>query len=158
MIEKEFRNGFLFYFRFHTINPSKNLESRIMNYELLMFIHLFTILPCIIIGGVLFLIPKGTGIHKFWGRIYMILMLFTASVTLFMPAKVGSNIFNHFGWIHLLSFLTIYTVPGAYFAIKRGNIRSHKRKMIILYIGAILIAGAFTLVPGRYLHTVLFGV
>lgn len=87
----------------------------------------------------------------------MILMLVTAMVTLFMPAQVGPRVLNHFGWIHSFSFLTIYTVPSAYVAIKKGNIKSHKRKMILLYFGAIVIAGGFTFTPGRYLYEVFFG-
>lgn len=126
-------------------------------YDTLMFLHLYTVVPCVFIGGFLLIIKKGTGIHKRLGSIYMILMLFTAIVTLFMPAYVGGRILNHFGWIHLFSFLTIWTVPTAYIAIKRGNIKAHKRKMILLYFGALIIAGAFTLMPGRYLHEVFFG-
>lgn len=128
-----------------------------MSYETLMYIHLLTVLPCVVIGGVLLIIKKGTKIHITFGRIYMVLMLFTAIITLFMPAKVGIVIFNHFGWIHLFSILTILTVPTAYIAIKKGNVKAHKRKMILLYFGAIIIAGAFTFSPGRYLHQVFFG-
>ena len=86
----------------------------------------------------------------------MILMLITATITLFMPAQVGSTVLNHFGFIHLFSFLTLYTVPTAYWAIKVGDVKSHKRKMITLYIGAIIIAGGFTFFPGRYLHGLFF--
>ena len=86
----------------------------------------------------------------------MSLMLTTAIVTLFMPAKVGPQLFGHFGWIHSFSALTIYTVPTALLAIRKGNIVSHKRKMLLLYFGAIVIAGGFTLVPGRFLHELLF--
>jgi uncharacterized membrane protein len=126
-------------------------------YDTLMFLHLYTVIPCVFIGGFLLVIKKGTGIHKRLGRLYMVLMLFTAIVTLFMPAYVGGRVLNHFGWIHLFSFLTIWTVPTAYIAIKKGNIKAHKRKMILLYFGALIIAGAFTLMPGRYLHEVFFG-
>ncbi len=87
----------------------------------------------------------------------MILMLLTASVTLFMPAEVGPRFLNHFGWIHSFSFLTIYTVPTAYWAIKNGEVKRHKRKMILLYFGAIIIAGGFTFTPGRFLHSLFFG-
>ena len=128
-----------------------------MSYNVLMFLHLFTVLPAFIIGTISLLLKKGTQLHKVLGRIYMILMLFTAILTLFMPAAVGPSLFNHFGWIHLFSFLTIYTVPTAYIAIKKGNIKAHKRKMILLYFGALIIAGAFTFMPGRYLHSVFFG-
>lgn len=124
-----------------------------MNYIELMYLHLATVVPAFAIGTLLLIIKKGTSIHKIYGRIYMILMIITALITLFMEAEVGPKLFNHFGWIHSFSFLTLYTVPTAYMAIKKGNVKSHKRKMILLYFGAIIIAGGFTFVPGRYLHT-----
>ena len=127
-----------------------------MTYDILMNAHLSTVVPCFVIGTILLIIKKGTTFHKVSGRIYMILMLITATITLFMSAKVGPTILNHFGYIHLFSFLTIYTVPTAYLAIKKGNVKTHKRKMIILYFGAIIIAGGFTFVPGRYLYSVFF--
>lgn len=124
--------------------------------ESLMDAHLVMIVPYFVIGTILLIIKKGGDIHKTMGRIYMILMLITAVITLFMPAKVGPQLFDHFGWIHSFSVLTIYTVPTAYLAIKRGDFESHKRKMIILYFGAIIIAGGFTFIPGRCLNEVIF--
>ncbi len=128
-----------------------------MNYEYLMYAHLVTVVPCIFIGAYVLSAKKGTLIHRKLGKVYMILMLFTAIVTLFMPAAVGARLLNHFGWIHLFSFLTLWTVPTAYTAIRKGNLKAHKRKMILLYFGAIVIAGGFTLAPGRYLHELFFG-
>lgn len=128
-----------------------------MPYKTLMFIHLATVVPAFFLGTISLILKKGTTVHKNIGRVYMVLMLFTAIVTLFMKAHVGPTVFNHFGWIHLFSFLTIYTVPTAYLAIKKGNIKAHKRKMILLYFGALVIAGGFTFMPGRYLHSVFFG-
>jgi uncharacterized membrane protein len=128
-----------------------------MDYENLMFIHLYTVVPAFVLGTLNLILKKGTTLHKQFGRIYMLLMLFTAVVTLFMKAHVGPLFLNHFGYIHLFSFLTIYTIPTAYIAVKRGDIKSHKRKMILLYFGALLIAGGFTFFPGRYLHEVFFG-
>ncbi|WP_397300587.1 DUF2306 domain-containing protein [Nonlabens ulvanivorans] len=87
----------------------------------------------------------------------MTLMMITAIASLFLPALVGPQLLNHFGWIHLFSFLTLYSIPTALIAIKKGNVRKHKIKMIMLYVGAIMIAGGFTLVPGRHLHGVFFG-
>jgi uncharacterized membrane protein len=86
----------------------------------------------------------------------MVLMLITATITLFMQAQVGPRVFDHFGFIHCFSILTIYTIPTAYWAIKKGNVKSHKRKMILLYFGAIIIAGGFTFAPGRYLNELFF--
>ncbi len=128
-----------------------------MYYDILMFSHLVTVVPCIFLGAYLLLVTKGTPIHRLLGKIYMLLMLITACISLFMPALVGPQFFNHFGWIHLFSFLTLWTVPTAYTAIRKGNIKAHQRKMVLLYIGAIMIAGGFTLAPGRYLHELFFG-
>lgn len=86
----------------------------------------------------------------------MSLMFFTSIITIFLPANVGPQLFHHFGWIHLFTVLTLWTVPTAIIAVRNGNIKAHKRKMILLYIGAILIAWGFTLVPGRFLNGVLF--
>ncbi|MEM6298779.1 MAG: DUF2306 domain-containing protein [Bacteroidota bacterium] len=99
-----------------------------MNYTALMYFHLVTIVPCIFLGAYLLLTKKSTGIHRKLGRIYMILMVVTSISTLFMPAKVGFRLFDHFGWIHGFSILTLYSVPTAYLAIKKGNVRSQKLK------------------------------
>ena len=126
-------------------------------YHTLSFVHLSTIGPAFLSGTYIMLTKKGSGQHKFLGRIYMVLMLFTALVTLFMSAQVGPTLFNHFGFIHLLSVLVLYSVPSAYFAIKAGDVKKHKFRMIALYVGGMLVAGGFTLVPGRFLGDLLFG-
>ena len=38
-----------------------------------------------------------------------------------------------------------------------GNIRAHRKNMIGLYVGAVLIAGIFAFAPGRMLNRVLHG-
>lgn len=126
-------------------------------YETLMFYHLWTVVPAFFIGTALIFMTKGTQMHRNLGRIYMILMLVTAVISLFMPARVGPTLFNHLGYIHFFSFLTLYLVPGAYIDVKNGNIKRHKRRMIGLYVGGLIIAGGFTFFPGRYLHEMFFG-
>lgn len=128
-----------------------------MTYMQLTYLHLGSLVPAFVIGSYLLLNRKGTPVHKFLGKIYMGLMLFTAFITLFMEALVGPKFLNHFGFLHLLSLFVLYTVPTAYSAIRAGNIELHKRKMVGLYVGALLVAGAFTLSPGRLIHTWLFG-
>ena len=128
-----------------------------MPYRILMYAHLITVIPCIFIGAYLLIVQKGSKVHKVLGRIYMVLMMITAIITLFMPAFVGPQFLNHFGFIHLFSILTIYSVPTALIAIRKGQVGRHKWKMIGLYFGAIIIAGGFTLAPGRYLHQMFFG-
>ena len=128
-----------------------------MTYMQLTYLHLGSLVPAFVIGTYLLLNRKGTPVHRFLGKIYMGLMLFTAFITLFMEALVGPKFLNHFGFLHLLSLFVLYTVPTDYRAIRVGNIKLHKRKMVGLYVGALLVAGAFTLSPGRLIHTWLFG-
>lgn len=125
--------------------------------NVLMYAHLITVVPCIFLGGYLLLAYKGTKIHKLLGKIYMSLMFITAIITIFLPANVGPQFLGHFGWIHSFTVLTLWTIPTALTAVRKGKIKAHKRKMVLLYVGAICIAGAFTFVPGRYLHEVFFG-
>jgi len=131
-----------------------NLEQ---HYQTLSILHLSTIGPAFVIGTYIMLTRKGSGTHKFLGRIYMVLMLFTALVTLLMSAKVGPTLLDHFGFIHLLSLVVLYSVPSAYFAVKAGDVKAHKFSMIGLYVGGMLVAGGFTLVPGRFLGDLIFG-
>ena len=127
-----------------------------MEVSTLVYLHLVTILPAMLIGTYLMIVRKGSPVHKLLGKGYMGLMLVTALVTLFIPAQLGPALFGHFGFIHGLSLLTLITVPQAYFAVKRRDIATHKKNMISLYCGGILLAGFFAFSPGRLLHTWLF--
>jgi uncharacterized membrane protein len=128
-----------------------------MPYTPLAYFHLATVIPAFFIGSFQLLRRKGTPSCKLLGKIYMLLMLATGLITLAMPAEVGPRFLNHFGFIHIFSFLALFNVPAAYFAARRGNIEIHRANMIALYIDGILIAGAFAHMPGRMLHEWLFG-
>jgi uncharacterized membrane protein len=127
-----------------------------MSYLQLAYIHLATVLLASILGALLLLKQKGTASHRRVGKYYMMLMIITAVVALFMPAKVGPAFLGHFGFIHLFCVLVLYSVPAAYFAARKGELAKHKYNMMGVYVGGILIAGAFTLMPGRLLHKWLF--
>jgi len=127
-----------------------------MQYEQLTYIHLATMIPVAFLGAYLLITLKGTAGHKAIGKIYMLLMFFSSLVSLFMPAKVGPTLLFHFGAIHLLSFLAITMIIFSFIAVKVGNIALHKRSMVGLYVGGIIVAGSFTLTPGRLLHDWIF--
>ena len=127
-----------------------------MTYTQLAYLHLATVIPAFGIGTLQLLKRKGTPIHKRLGRIYMMLMLATALITFAMPAQVGPQFLHHFGFIHAFSLLALFSVPTAYVAARRGDLNAHRATMIGLYVGGILIAGAFAFAPGRMLHGWLF--
>jgi len=128
-----------------------------LTYTQLAYLHLAAVVPAFVIGIFQLLRRKGTPSHKLLGKIYIVLILATGLITLFMAAEVGPRVLNHFGFIHLFSVLALFSVPIAFIAARRGNIRAHYASMISLYIGGILIAGAFAFSPGRMLHAWLFG-
>ena len=128
-----------------------------MYYDMISYIHLATIAPCVFIGLSLLTQPKGSKSHKTMGRIYMILLVFSCITSLGMPAKVGPQLLLHFGFIHVLSVVALVSVVIAFKAIRQGNVKVHKRAMIGLYVGGILVAGSFTLMPGRLLYHWILG-
>ena len=127
-----------------------------MSYLTLSYIHLASVVPCFLIGAWLLARRKGTTVHKRLGRVYVVLILFTAVVTLPMPAEVGPRLLDHFGYIHLFSVLVLVSVPAAIYSIRRGNVVAHRRNMVGVYVGGILIAGSFAFMPGRLLYGWLF--
>ena len=125
-------------------------------YLTLAYVHLATIAPCFLIGVWVLLRPKGTPLHKALGRIYVVLISFSATVAAAMPATLGPRLWNHFGLIHLFCVLVFVSVPLAIWGIKRGNVRLHAHTMRGMFLGGIVIAGTFALMPGRLLYTWLF--
>ncbi|OYP34242.1 hypothetical protein CGZ80_15630 [Rhodopirellula sp. MGV] len=122
-----------------------------------MFAHLVTVVPCIGLGIAAMLLRKGSQPHRVVGRVYVGLMLLTSAITLCMPARAGGRLFLHFGFIHTFSVITLVSLPYAIYAVRTGNVRGHQISMVMTYVGAIVIAGSFTLFPGRYLHQLFFG-
>lgn len=124
--------------------------------EIAIFGHLLTVLPAFVIGTYILLTRKGSARHRLLGKIYLVLMFATAIFSLFIPGFVGPQFLSHFGFIHLLSVLALYTVPTAYIAARNGQVRVHRGKMIGLYVGGLLLAGGLAMMPGRLMHTFLF--
>jgi hypothetical protein len=53
--------------------------------------------------------------------------------------------------------MTYYGLYEGIREIRRGNVEAHQASMKSLYLCALLLTGAFTLLPGRRMHAVLFG-
>jgi len=59
--------------------------------------------------------------------------------------------------IHLLSIFTLATLPLGVLYAKRHRVANHRKVMIAIFTGALVIAGLFTFVPGRIMYAVVFG-
>lgn len=106
-----------------------------------------------LLGLVQFVLPKGTGLHRVMGWLWVGLMAGIALSSFFIHTicQVGG-----FSLIHLLSILTLAQLPFALRHARQGRIAEHRRAMQILFFAALLIAGGFTLLPGRIMHDVVF--
>ena len=40
---------------------------------------------------------------------------------------------------------------------RRHNVSAHRKAMISIFFGALVVAGLFTFLPGRIMHAVVFG-
>ena len=117
-------------------------------------IHMATVIPAFFIGTwLIFFSTKGARFHRAFGVIYLTLMTITAIDALFVRVIDPGQL----SLIHLFVPLTLFGVVMTVLALRRGNIAAHKRSMVGVYIGGLLIAGAFTFVPGRLMYGLFFG-
>lgn len=121
-------------------------------------IHVATVLPAFALGTYqIFLSRKGAPFHRALGYVYLTLMTITAIAALFIQSLMPRGPLLGFSPIHLLVPLVLYGVYAAVRGARTHNVVMHRRAMIGVYIGGILIAGSLTLLPGRVMHAVMFG-
>jgi uncharacterized membrane protein len=121
-------------------------------------IHVATVVPAFFIGTwQIFFSRKGAPFHRALGYVYLALMTVTSIAALFVHQLMPKGPFLGFSPIHLLVPLTLFGVVGALYGAWTHNIPVHRRAMLGVYIGGILIAGSLTLLPGRIMHAVVFG-
>jgi uncharacterized membrane protein len=111
----------------------------------LILLHAGAAFAALALGAGMFLARKGTFSHRIAGGGWVALMLVVSISGFWIQTK------GHFTWIHILSVVVpLLLAAGVWFAVK-GNVRGHQRMMVSVYLGALLVAGAFTLLPHRLL-------
>ncbi len=116
--------------------------------------HAIAALCAIVVGAVQFALPKGQVAHIWLGRVWVLLMV---AVTLSSFLIFEIRLLGPFSHIHVLSVFTLGVLYKSIRAVRRGQISVHRKAMTWLYCLSLLLAGAFTLLPGRIMHQVLFG-
>jgi uncharacterized membrane protein len=117
-------------------------------------LHAFAAMGAFVLGIVQLAAPKGTIPHRTIGWIWALLMA-TIAVSSFWIHDL--RIVGPFSPIHLLSIFTLVMLPLAILRARRHRVDRHRRAMIGIFFGALVIAGLFTLLPGRIMHAVAFG-
>ncbi len=107
-----------------------------------------------VVGIAQFALPKGTVRHKVMGWAWVIGLAYVAATGLFIHTL---HVWGPWSPIHLLSVATLALLVRGVLAARGGHIVRHKRSMTLIYVGALAVAGAFTLLPGRIMHDVVVG-
>ncbi|MBX9458616.1 MAG: DUF2306 domain-containing protein [Rhizobium sp.] len=115
-------------------------------------IHVAAVVPAAILGPYMFWARKGTPVHRLLGRLWLGLMVVAAVSSFFIHTI---NLFMGLSPIHFLSAYVLYGSWRAIDAARRHRIREHRLNVIGMYVGGIMVAGGFTLLPGRLMHDVL---
>ncbi|MCU0882413.1 MAG: DUF2306 domain-containing protein [Hyphomonadaceae bacterium] len=112
-------------------------------------VHLATVLVALPLGGLILYGPKGTPMHRALGRVWVATMLVTCVAALFIESF--APVIGPFGFIHLLVLWSLYAIGrGLWAIVVRKDLQAHLRNMSGAWWG-LIIAGLFTMLPGRLL-------
>src|SRR6202162_5140943 len=117
-------------------------------------LHAFAAMTAFVLGLVQFAAPKGTLPHRSIGWIWVLLMA-SVAISSFWIHQI--RLFGPWSPIHLLSIFTLTMLPFGVWVAHRHRVIDHRRIMISIFTGALVIAGLFTLLPGRIMRAVVFG-
>lgn len=117
-------------------------------------IHAVAAMCAFAVGAVQLILPKGTKFHRVVGWTWAAVMLVVALSSFFVNT---SCTFGPFSAIHLLTLFTLAMLFLGVMHARKRRTRQQAIIMVFLFIGALVIAGAFTFSPGRIMHDVAFG-
>ncbi len=126
----------------------------------LVAVHMSAAIAAIVTGPIALWARKGAiqrpKLHRAFGYAWVTLMLVSATSAIF----IRDDHLRHFGGfsaIHLLILVTYFMLFASFWSLAKGNIAAHRKIMQNLYLGACVVAGGFTLLPGRYLGQLVLG-
>src|SRR5262249_6129608 len=114
----------------------------------------FAAMAAFALGLLQFSAPKGTLPHRTIGWIWIERMAVVAGSSFWIHQI---RLVGPWSPIHLLSIFSLSMLPLAVWKAHSHQVHAHCRIMIYLFSGALVIAGLFTVLPGRIMHKVLFG-
>lgn len=122
-------------------------------------IHMSAAITAVLLGPVALWARLGRTtrprLHRALGYAWVTCMITAALSAIFIRDFQLPNAMGYTP-IHLLIPLTFFSLYRAFVYLLQGNIQGHRKTMQWLYVCACLVAGAFTLVPGRYLGNLIW--
>ena len=117
-------------------------------------LHALAALAAFALGALQLALPKGTARHRVMGWAWVGSMAVVA-LSSFAISEIGT--FGYFSAIHVLSVVTLISLTQGVAQARRHRARLHGATMGWLFVGALLIAGAFTFTPYRVMNDVVTG-
>jgi uncharacterized membrane protein len=143
-----------------TVQPPHEVRREILQLTPTIAVHMSLALSAVAIGPWVLWARMGTitrpQLHRALGYAWVTCMLGAALTGLFIRDFRLPNLWG-FTPIHWLIPLTLFSLYRAFRFLAAGNIPGHRETMQWLYFGACIVAGGFTLLPGRYLGDLVWG-
>src|ERR1700749_2873002 len=99
-------------------------------------LHAFAAMAAFVLGLIQFAAPKGTLPHRTIGWIWVALMALVA-ISSFWIHQI--RLVGPWSPIHLLSIFTLIVLPLAVWRAHRHHVTGHRRIMIFIFTGALVI-------------------
>lgn len=115
--------------------------------------HALSAIAALVLGAVQILAPKGTLPHRTLGYVWVGLMTAVVSSAFFIRSHPNGSM----SWIHIFIPITVMGVFGIIREARRHAVGEHRRTALFIFLGALVIPGAFTFMPGRTMYNVVFG-
>jgi uncharacterized membrane protein len=123
-------------------------------------IHMTAAIGALVTGPVALWARRGAGqhppLHRAFGYAWVTLMVIAAVSAVFIHGSKLPNIAG-FSPVHILVPVTLLGLFASFRHLAKGNISKHRQLMRLLYWGACVTAGMFTLLPNRFLGSLLWG-
>ncbi len=116
--------------------------------------HAFLALALVPLTLAIFALPRGSRLHRSLGWAWVTGM---GAVALSSFAIHDIRLIGPFSPIHLLSLFTLVMLVLGVRAARHHRVIAHRQTMKGLTYGALIGAGLFTLLPGRVMYQVVFG-
>lgn len=113
--------------------------------EVALAVHLLSVIPAIPLGAWVLLQRKGTPRHRVLGKLWLAMMIVAAVSAIGIRHLNGGSLSP----VHLLVPLVLVGGWRAVAAARAGDIRAHRRVILSLFIGGLLIPAATAFAPGR---------
>lgn len=115
-------------------------------------LHLGAALAALVIGALLMLRRKGVTFHRRAGWLWVGVMAIVAGSSIFITGVNG----DRWSFIHMFTGWTFIALPLAVIAARRHDVKQHRRFMMGMFYGGLIIAGGLTFIPGRTMWNVFF--